>query len=171
MRLTNDFSAALSVNRIMEAQGTQAHFIAQMRMELDVARNRINALDEQNHKESEELAAMRNQNMGNQPTQGVTSQDSGFIPVPLLTSNGINLNDPVARRLKQLQEQNEKMLSLLAKLPGATVPVDVEPRTGFQASPFGNEIAMVDVPKKYNIPTFSPKNSGSDPIENITQYK
>ncbi|KAI3770604.1 hypothetical protein L6452_01744 [Arctium lappa] len=67
-----------------------------------------------------------------------------------------------------LEEQNERVLSLLSKLPGATVPVDVEPRTRFQPSPFVDEIAMVDVPKKYNIPTFTPKYSGiTDPTEHV----
>lgn len=71
-----------------------------------------------------------------------------------------------------LEDQNERVLSLLAKLPGAVVPVDVEPRTGFQASPFIDEIAMIDVPKKYNIPTFTPKYSGIiDPTEHVAQYK
>ncbi|KAI3730092.1 hypothetical protein L6452_18768 [Arctium lappa] len=46
-----------------------------------------------------------------------------------------------------LKEQNERVLSVLAKLLGVAIPVDVEPRTGFQASPFVDEIAMVDVPK------------------------
>ncbi|KAI3746808.1 hypothetical protein L6452_09249 [Arctium lappa] len=91
--------------------------------------------------------------------------------VPLGTSNGVPI-DPVTQRLKLLEEQNERVLSMLAKLPGATVPIDVEPRAGFQASPFIDEIALVDVPKKYSIPTFSPKYSGvTDPTEHVAQYK
>ncbi|KAJ9538829.1 hypothetical protein OSB04_031562 [Centaurea solstitialis] len=60
-------------------------------------------------------------------------------------------------RLKMLEEQNKAMLALLAKLPGAAVPVEVEPKTGFQASPYVDEIALMDIPKKYNIPTFTTK--------------
>ncbi|KAI3772057.1 hypothetical protein L6452_03231 [Arctium lappa] len=94
---------------------------------------------------------------------------SGYVP--LGTPNGVPL-DPVAQRLKLLEEQNECVLSMLAKLPGAAVPVDVEPRIGFQVSPFIDEIALVDVPKKYNILTFSPKYSGvTDPTEHVAQYK
>ncbi|KAJ9539013.1 hypothetical protein OSB04_031746 [Centaurea solstitialis] len=71
-----------------------------------------------------------------------------------------------------LEEQNEKMLALLAKLPGAAVPVDVEPKTGFQASPYVDEIALVDVPKKYNIPTFTTKYLGiTDLVEHVAHYK
>ncbi|KAI3667940.1 hypothetical protein L6452_43011 [Arctium lappa] len=96
---------------------------------------------------------------------------NGIGYVPLGTSSGVPL-DPVAQRLKLLEEQNERVLSMLAKLPGAAVPVDVEPRTGFQASPFVDEIALVDVPKKYSIPTFNPKYSGvTDPTEHVAQYK
>ena len=61
---------------------------------------------------------------------------------------------------------------MLAKLPVAATPIDVEPRTGFQASPFVDEIALIDVPKKYNIPSFTPKYSGiTDPVEHVAQYK
>ena len=74
--------------------------------------------------------------------------------------------------MKLLEEQNERVLSLLAKLPGAATPINVEPRTGFQASPFVDEIALIDVPKKYNIPSFMPKYYGiTDPVEHIAQYK
>ncbi|KAJ9547434.1 hypothetical protein OSB04_019977 [Centaurea solstitialis] len=75
-------------------------------------------------------------------------------------------------RLKMLEEQNKAMLALLAKLLGAAVPVEVEPKTGFQASPYVNEIALMDIPKKYNIPSFTTKYSGiTDPVEHVAQYK
>ncbi|KAJ9542954.1 hypothetical protein OSB04_029460 [Centaurea solstitialis] len=75
-------------------------------------------------------------------------------------------------RLKMLEEQNKAMLALLVKLPGAAVPVEVEPKTGFQASPYVDEIALMDIPKKYNIPAFTTKYSGiTDPVEHVAQYK
>ncbi|KAJ9541250.1 hypothetical protein OSB04_027756 [Centaurea solstitialis] len=75
-------------------------------------------------------------------------------------------------RLKMLEEQNKAMLALLAKLPGAAVPVEVEPKTGFQASPYVDEIALMEIPKKYNIPAFTTKYSGiTDPVEHVVQYK
>ncbi|KAJ9562439.1 hypothetical protein OSB04_007599 [Centaurea solstitialis] len=56
------------------------------------------------------------------------------------------------------------------KIP--TVPVEVKPKTGFQASAFVDELALVDVPKKYTIPAFATKYSGiTDPVEHIAQYK
>ncbi|KAI3770599.1 hypothetical protein L6452_01739 [Arctium lappa] len=48
----------------MAGQGTQDHAIAQMSMDFFAARNRINALDEQNWKAAEELLFLRNQNTG-----------------------------------------------------------------------------------------------------------
>ncbi|KAJ9544561.1 hypothetical protein OSB04_024268 [Centaurea solstitialis] len=88
------------------------------------------------------------------------------------TSSNPPPNDIVDIRLKMLEEQNKAMLALLTKLPGAAVPIEVEPKTGFQASPYIDEIALVDIPKKYNIPAFTPKYSGiSDPVEHIAQYK
>ncbi|KAI3757912.1 hypothetical protein L6452_05456 [Arctium lappa] len=178
--------------RIMAFQGTQDHVVAQMNMELTVARARIDALTTQARQAAETIENLRNQNGNNMmgttnayvampmasiPFNGYASDASqqnslnGTGYVPLGTSNGVPL-DPVAQRLKLLEEQNERVLSMLAKLPGAAVPVDVEPRTEFQASPFVDEIALVDVPKKYSIPTFSPKYSGvTDPTEHVAQYK
>src|SRR5581483_6386581 len=88
------------------------------------------------------------------------------------TTSSSPTSDIVDVRLKMLEEQNKAMLALLTKLPGAAVPIEVEPKTGFQASPYIDEIALVDIPKKYNIPAFTPKYSGiSDPVEHIAQYK
>ena len=84
----------------------------------------------------------------------------------------LNQNDRTTQRIKLLEEQNEKVLSLLPKLLGAAISVDVEPRTGFQASPFIDELPLIDVPKKYTIPSFTPKYSGIiDPVEHVAQYK
>ncbi|KAJ9542101.1 hypothetical protein OSB04_028607 [Centaurea solstitialis] len=96
-----------------------------------------------------------------------TGTSSSFIPtIPVTTE------DPLNVRLKSLEEHNQKLFALLAKLPGAAVPVEVEPKTRFQASPFVDEIALVDVPKKYSIPAFATKYSGvTDPVEHVAQYK
>ncbi|KAJ9541041.1 hypothetical protein OSB04_027547 [Centaurea solstitialis] len=98
------------------------------------------------------------------PNTGISSSCIPTIP--------INVEDPLNVRLKSLEEQNQKLFALLTKLPGAAVPVEVEPKTGFQASPFVDELALVDVPKKYTIPAFATKYSGiTDPVEHIAQYK
>ncbi|KAJ9557895.1 hypothetical protein OSB04_012509 [Centaurea solstitialis] len=98
------------------------------------------------------------------PSTGISS---GFIPTIPIT-----IEDPLNVRLKSLEEQNQKLFALLTKLPGAAVPVEVEPKTGFQASPFVDEISLIDVPKKYTIPAFATKYSGvTDPVEHVAQYK
>ncbi|KAJ9562463.1 hypothetical protein OSB04_007623 [Centaurea solstitialis] len=98
------------------------------------------------------------------PSTGISSNCIPTIP--------ITVEDPLNVRLKSLEEQNQKLFALLTKLPGAAVPVEVEPKTGFQASPFVDELALVDVPKKYTIPAFATKYSGiTDPVEHIAQYK
>jgi Retrotransposon gag protein len=110
------------------------------------------------------------------PTQAIPNMQTFFHTQNEATSsahqNRAQLDDPVNARLKMLEEQNEKVLSLLAKLPGAAVPVEVEPKTGYQASPYVDEIALVDVPKKYNLPAFTSKYTGvTDPVEHVAQYK
>ncbi|KAJ9557130.1 hypothetical protein OSB04_011744 [Centaurea solstitialis] len=98
------------------------------------------------------------------PSTGISS---GFIPTIPIT-----IEDPLNVRLKSLEEQNQKLFALLTRLPGAAVPVEVEPKTGFQASPFVDEISLIDVPKKYTIPAFATKYSGvTDPVEHVAQYK
>ncbi|KAJ9566630.1 hypothetical protein OSB04_002596, partial [Centaurea solstitialis] len=98
------------------------------------------------------------------PSTGISSSCIPTIP--------IKVEDPLNVRLKSLEEQNQKLFALLTKLPGAAVPVEVEPKTGFQASPLVDELALVDVPKKYTIPAFATKYSGiTDPVEHIAQYK
>ncbi|KAJ9542676.1 hypothetical protein OSB04_029182 [Centaurea solstitialis] len=83
-----------------------------------------------------------------------------------------NCPDPLNVRLKSLEERNQKLFALLTKLPGAAVPVEVEPKTGFQASLFVDEISLIDVPKKYTIPAFATKYSEvTDPVEHVAQYK
>ncbi|KAJ9536184.1 hypothetical protein OSB04_un000644 [Centaurea solstitialis] len=101
-----------------------------------------------------------------------TIPPSTGIASSCIPTNPINVEDPLNVRLKSLEEQNQKLFALLTKLPGAAVPVEVEPKTGFQASPFVDELALVDVPKKYTIPAFATKYSGiTDPVEHIAQYK
>ncbi|KAJ9557255.1 hypothetical protein OSB04_011869 [Centaurea solstitialis] len=98
------------------------------------------------------------------PNTGISS---GFIPtIPISTE------DPLNVRLKSLEEQNQKLFALLTKLPGAAIPVEVEPKTGFQASPAVDELALVDIPKKYTIPAFAINCFGvTDPVEHVAQYK
>ncbi|KAJ9535060.1 hypothetical protein OSB04_un001867 [Centaurea solstitialis] len=96
------------------------------------------------------------------------------IPEPLSheTTGTLPVNDLMDIRLKMLEEQNKAMLALVAKLPGAAVPVEVEPKTGFQASPYVDKIALMDIPKKYNITAFMTKYSGiTDPVEHVAQYQ
>ncbi|KAJ9542457.1 hypothetical protein OSB04_028963 [Centaurea solstitialis] len=112
-----------------------------------------------------------------EPVSHVPTATTPITHIPNLsnvsgTSRNPPLNDIVDVRLKMLEKQNKAMLALLTKLPGAAVPIEVEPKTGFQASPYIDEIALVDISKKYNIPAFTPKYSGiSDPVEHISQYK
>ncbi|KAJ9541697.1 hypothetical protein OSB04_028203, partial [Centaurea solstitialis] len=102
----------------------------------------------------------------NQPNNGEVNNSAH------LNVNQVTTDDPMDVRLKMLEEQNEKMLALLVKLPGAVVPVEVEPKTGFQASPYVDEIALMDILKKYNIPAFTTKYSGiTDHVEHVAQYK
>ncbi|KAI3757691.1 hypothetical protein L6452_05234 [Arctium lappa] len=179
-------STVLGGRRIMAAQRTQEQIMAQMNMELNAARARIDALTNQHRQAVEEIESLRNQNPmptlppppppffpsttviplmpsvttippffhsttpipSRPPTTSIPTmlmpsfqfneyasdlsqrnvfQNSGYIPSD---AQGSVLDDPVAQRFKMLEEQNERVLSLLAKLPGAAVPVDVEPRIG-----------------------------------------
>ncbi|KAI3735278.1 hypothetical protein L6452_14771 [Arctium lappa] len=167
-------------------QGTRDQIMAQINLELNVARAHIDALTNQHRQAVEEIESLRNLNASNAarmsynqaavpsmpsvttiplffhstasipsmpPTASIptmpmpTFQYNGYtsdssqrnvfqssVPIPPATQGNTH-DDPVTQRLKMLEEQNMRVLSILAKLPGVAVPVDVEPRTGFQASP------------------------------------
>ncbi|KAJ9543870.1 hypothetical protein OSB04_023577 [Centaurea solstitialis] len=88
--------------------------------------------------------------------------------IPTAASSTIHTTIPPSTGISS----ESKAVRATYKLPGAAVPVEVEPKTGFQASPFVDELALVDVPKKYTIPAFATKYYGiTDPVEHIVQYK
>ncbi|KAJ9561498.1 hypothetical protein OSB04_006658 [Centaurea solstitialis] len=111
------------------------------------------------------------------PLSHIPTATTTITHVPIQPNNQevvvvISVDNLMDVRLKMLEEQNKAMLALLAKLPGAAVPVEVEPKIGFQASPYVDEIALMDIPKEYNIPAFTTKYSGiTDPVEHVAQYK
>lgn len=84
MRPTNDFFELLFIFRKMAGQGAQHNIIGQMRMELEAARNRINALDEQSRKAAEEIAFLRNRSAGSSfgPQNGPRPLLFGVPPLP-----------------------------------------------------------------------------------------
>ena len=55
-------------------------------------------------------------------------------------------SDPSTRRLAKLESENRRMMRMLAKLPGAPVPVAHEAADGYTRSPFVAAIARAKIP-------------------------
>ncbi|KAJ9556610.1 hypothetical protein OSB04_011224 [Centaurea solstitialis] len=112
-----------------------------LQQQLAAAQEQIQWLNEQNLQMNGELSRLRASNPQTSHIPVSIHQQRPFFP------QNPPPNDIVDIRLKMLEEQNKAMLALLTKLPGAAVPIEVEPKTGFQASPYIDEIALVDIPK------------------------
>ena len=90
------------------------------------------------------------------PTDRVdTSQDSRIQAVVQRTMEGY---------LKSLDER-------FAKIPGVPPPIEKEAADGYEESPFVEEIARVEVPKKFNLPSMVGYDGTTDPNDHIALYK
>ncbi|KAJ9553497.1 hypothetical protein OSB04_017542, partial [Centaurea solstitialis] len=126
------------------------NFQPTLQQQLAAAQQQIQQLANQNMEANNEIIRLRGLN-------------------PQVTQTNPAISAPLPRPPPVQQNHNAR---IARKLPGAAVPVEVEPKTGFQASPYVDEIALMEIPKKYNIPAFTTKYSGiTDPVEHVAQYK
>ena len=58
-----------------------------------------------------------------------------------------------------------------AKIPGVPPPIEREAIDGFEESPFSEEIARVDIPKKFHLPNMISYDGTTDPDEHVALYK
>lgn len=80
--------------------------------------------------------------------------------------------DPAAKKLTLLESQNKKIHRMLAKLPGAPMPVAEESSNAYAQSPFVDGITKALIPKKINV--YQPHklyDGSTDPYNHVAQYK
>ncbi|XP_021714618.1 uncharacterized protein LOC110682570 [Chenopodium quinoa] len=59
----------------------------------------------------------------------------------------------------------------IAKIPGMPKPMEEEAVDGYIESPFSEEIAMVEVPKRFSTPNMTMYDGTTDPDEHVSLYK
>ncbi|XP_021721365.1 uncharacterized protein LOC110688923 [Chenopodium quinoa] len=59
----------------------------------------------------------------------------------------------------------------IAKIPGMPKPMEEEVADGYIESPFSEEIAMVEVPKRFSTPNMTMYDGTTDPDEHVSLYK
>lgn len=69
--------------------------------------------------------------------------------------------------LKKLQNVRE----MVQHIPGVPKPLEKAAPTSYTDSPFSDDIALVEIPKRFTVPNMKPYNGSSDPQDHIAQYK
>ncbi|XP_021714757.1 uncharacterized protein LOC110682741 [Chenopodium quinoa] len=72
---------------------------------------------------------------------------------------------------KMVKEYLKTIEAKIAKIPGMPKPMEEEAADGYIESPFSEEIAMVEVPKRFSTPNMTMYNGTTDPDEHVSLYK
>ena len=60
---------------------------------------------------------------------------------------------------------------MIQRIPGVPKPLEKATPTSYADSPFTDDIAMVEIPKRFTIPHMKIYDGSVDPEEHIAQYK
>ncbi|XP_048502695.1 uncharacterized protein LOC125498515 [Beta vulgaris subsp. vulgaris] len=74
------------------------------------------------------------------------------------------LDDPIQQRLQQLEDT-------IARIPGVPRPMEKATPNSYADSPFVDPIALIEVPKRFSIPSMKLYDGTTDPNDHIAQYK
>ncbi|XP_021747716.1 uncharacterized protein LOC110713575 [Chenopodium quinoa] len=72
---------------------------------------------------------------------------------------------------KMVKEYLKAIEAKIAKIPGMRKPMEEEAADGYIESPFLEEIAMVEVPKRFSTPNMTMYDVTTDPDEHVSLYK
>lgn len=68
---------------------------------------------------------------------------------------------------KELQDLKE----MVQRIPGVPKPLEKATPTSYADSPFVDNIALVETPKRFNVPPMKAYDGSTDPLEHVAQYK
>lgn len=104
---------------------------------------------------------------GNESEKG-DDDDGGVgvnIPEGLLQAHPhAYLNDPIQQRLQQLKD-------MIARIPGSPRPMQKATLNSYVDSPFADPIALIEVPKRFSVPTKKLYDGTTNPNDRVAQYK
>ena len=72
--------------------------------------------------------------------------------------------ESVKKELKEFRE-------MIQRIPGVPKPLEKATPTSYADSPFTDDIALVDIPKRFAVPSMESYDGSTDPLEHIAQYK
>ncbi|XP_057249388.1 uncharacterized protein LOC104889318 [Beta vulgaris subsp. vulgaris] len=74
------------------------------------------------------------------------------------------LDDPIQQRLQQLED-------MIARIPGVPRPMEKATPNSYADSPFADPIALIEVPKRFSVPSMKLYDGTTDPNDHVAQYK
>ncbi|XP_010687261.1 uncharacterized protein LOC104901388 [Beta vulgaris subsp. vulgaris] len=74
------------------------------------------------------------------------------------------LDDPVQQHLQQLED-------MIARIPGVPRPMEKATPNSYADSPFADPIALIEVPKRFSVPSMKLYDGTTDPNDHVAQYK
>ncbi|XP_057246818.1 uncharacterized protein LOC104908818 [Beta vulgaris subsp. vulgaris] len=74
------------------------------------------------------------------------------------------LDDPIQQRLQQLED-------MIARIPGVPRPMEKATPNSYADSPFADPIALIEVPKRFSVPSMKLYDGTADPNDHVAQYK
>ena len=60
---------------------------------------------------------------------------------------------------------------MIQRIPGVPKPLEKATPTSYADSPFCDNIALLEIPKRFTVPTMKSYDGSADPLEHIAQYK
>ncbi|XP_062094064.1 uncharacterized protein LOC133800109 [Humulus lupulus] len=86
-------------------------------------------------------------------------------PIRQATTSSFPIQDPeLARKLAEME-------ALIQRIPGMPAPIKKSAASCYADSPFVDDIALVEMPKKFNFPNMKMFDGTSDPDDHIAQYR
>ncbi|XP_074298168.1 uncharacterized protein LOC141628987 [Silene latifolia] len=76
-----------------------------------------------------------------------------------------------AGRETYIEQQYQELRSLLRRVPGMSLPMEMAAPESYADSPFTDDIATVALPKGFNVPPMTLFDGTTDPCDHISQFK
>ncbi|XP_074336820.1 uncharacterized protein LOC141673994 [Apium graveolens] len=73
--------------------------------------------------------------------------------------------------LESVKKELQEVRDMIQRIPGVPKPLEKATSTSYTDSPFTDDIAKIEIPKRFTVPYMKPYDVSSDPLEHIAQYK
>lgn len=80
-------------------------------------------------------------------------------------------HDAVIGRDADIEQRLQRLEDIIARIPGVPRPMEKATPDSYADSPFADFIAMIEVPKRFSVPTMRMYDGTTDPNDHVAQYK